>query len=106
MNLYDDNSAVDATTDRDYLKTISNIPILKRRTVFTEYITLADNEKRSLIQNPLSGVSSFQIVNDVFLFTFQNNTYIGELGKVNIDNKPEALLTNVQIDTTINTVIC
>lgn len=107
VNQYDDNTTIEVNTDREYLISISNIPILKRQAVFMEYTALNDNKPHTPCRFPLSGVSSFQIVDDTFLCIFQNNLYIGELGKVQVKISVlhEATLTFFQIGSTINTFI-
>ncbi|KAK4514934.1 Myblike DNAbinding domain-containing protein [Mucor velutinosus] len=71
--------------DKNYLMTISTIPIMERSLVFNDYIALVENElDKSTFYRQLQipGVSTFDIKDDTIMFTFQHDLYIGKLGKI------------------------
>lgn len=79
------NEITPTLTDREYLEAISTIPILKRNLTFTEYNVLVEKESdHSFVhrQLPLPGVSTFHIRGNIILLNFQNDIYVGEIGKV------------------------
>jgi hypothetical protein len=79
------NKNTPTSTDREYLKMISTIPILKREPVFTDYSALVEKESDHTFfhrQLPIPGVSTFEVRNNTILFTFHNDIYVGEIGKV------------------------
>lgn len=73
--------------EKNYLTAISNIPILERSLVFTDCIALAENDSdksASYRQMQIPGASAFEIKDDTLMFTFHNDIYIGQLGKVRV----------------------
>lgn len=71
--------------ENDYLITISNLPILKRSLVYTDYIAPVEKELDKSTyyrQLQIPGVSAFSIKDDTIMLTFQNDIYIGKIGKV------------------------
>jgi hypothetical protein len=77
---------ISASTDREYLKAISTIPILKRELTFTDYGALVEKESDHTFfhrQLQILGVSTFEVRDNIILFTFHNDIYVGEIGKVN-----------------------
>lgn len=71
--------------DNNYLNNISNIPILKRSLVYTDYIALVEKklDKSTFYQQlQILGVSTFEIKDHNILLTFNNDIYVGEIGKV------------------------
>lgn len=66
--------------EEDYLTAASKLPLLNNTLTFTDY--LSKDEKDKIIQSPLPGVSTMDMIGNTIMLTFNGNIYVGQIGKV------------------------
>ncbi|KAI8637275.1 hypothetical protein BD408DRAFT_424779 [Parasitella parasitica] len=74
---------IEQTDEKNYLLAVSNIPVSKRLSVYTHYMAVAEKElELDNLQLQIPGVSAFDIKDDTIMLTFNNDIYIGKIGKI------------------------